>query len=190
MLDKENLERFINKSFSEIDNKIKKAENEFLNLKWSIRAKNIFGVTSKPHEAGYILYNGELLNFSGGYPDQRRIDHSEIYKIYTDEELEEANKKYRYGGIVKKFQDESNSIRVNVDRFSGYINLSIQNTQIITYEQFKTLEYIENYENEKHIRYDVYDENGYAVKSGEVSSVSELKKYYKINLKHLKDNTI
>jgi len=170
----------INKKFNDIefkvDNILKMSENRILNAKWTERAINHFGTTSKPHEAAYLLYNGEMLDFSGGHKDTRQIDHSEIYQIYTDEELEEANKKYRYGGIIQLFQDNSNSLRISVDRYGGYIYLSMHDTQKITYSQIETLKYIEKYDTERHIMYDVYNKEGYSIKSGTVNSVSDLEK--------------
>jgi len=53
--------------------------------------------------------------------------------------------------------------------------ISIHDTQLITPEQIKTLEYITHYDTTKHIIYDVYNKDSRAVKYGEVSSVSELK---------------
>ncbi len=98
----------------------------------------------------------------------------QIALIPTDEEIEEANLKYRYGGIIQLFQILSNVIRISVDRYGGYIYLSIHDTNIITPSQIETLKYIENYDTERHILFDVYDKDGNSIKSSEVSSVSEL----------------
>ena len=165
------IERTINNRF---DYLTEKADNIHSNIEWTERAIEYFGTTMKPHEAGFILYDGQLLDFSGGYKDTRQTDHSEIYQIYTDEEIEEANKKYRYGGIIQLFQIYSNALRISVDRYGGYIYLSMHDTNIITPSQIETLKYIENYDTERHILFDVYDKDGYSIKHGEVSSVSEL----------------
>ncbi len=170
----ESINKIINNRFNYLEQKTNYIQSNVEWSNWTERAIEHFGTTEKPHEAGYILYTGEMLDFSGGYKDERRIDHSEIYQIYTDEEIEEANKKYRYGGIIQLFQIFSNAIRISVDRYGGYIYLSIHDTNNITPSQIETLKYIENYDTERHILFDVYDKDGYSVKSGEVSSVSEL----------------
>lgn len=171
MIIEEQLSRIINKRFDQLQ---QKADDIKSNIEWTERAIEHFGTTKKPHEAGYILYDGQMLDFSGGYKDTRQTDHSEIYQIYTDEELEEANKKYRYGGIIQLFQLYSNSLRINVDRYGGYIYLSMHDTNNITPSQIETLKYIENYDTERHILYDVYDKDGNSIKHNEVNSVKDL----------------
>jgi len=170
----ESINKIFNDRFNPLQQKANYIQSNIEWSDWTEKAINHFGTTEKPHEAGYILYDGQMLDFSGGYKDERRIDHSEIYQIYTDEELEEANKKYRYGGIIQLFQIYSNAIRISVDRYGGYIYLSIHDTNIITPAQIETLKYIENYDTERHTLFDVYDKDGNSIKSGEVSSVSEL----------------
>ncbi len=170
----ESISKIINNRFNYLDQKTNYIQSNVEWSNWTERAIEHFGTTTKPHEAGFILYDGQMLDFSGGYKDERRIDHSEIYQIYTDEEIEEANKKYRYGGIIQLFQMYSNAIRINVDRYGGYIYLSIHDTNIITPAQIETLKYIENYDTERHTLFDVYDKDGNSIKYGEVSSVSEL----------------
>ena len=45
------------------------------------KAVEIFGITEDPHECGYILPDGEMLDFSGGLPSQKGLDHQEIKQI-------------------------------------------------------------------------------------------------------------
>ncbi len=179
--DTETIEKIVNKRLNQL---IKKADNiSSLSsiIRWTKRAIDYFGTTLKPHEAGYVLYNGQMLDFSGGHADQRRLDHPDIFQMYTDKELEKADLKYKFKGkifgtnIIKKFQRESDAIRLSSAQYSGIMNISIQDSQLITSEQLKTLEYISNYDTPKHIIYDVLNEDSRAVKYGETSSVSELK---------------
>src|SRR3990167_10713980 len=50
-------------------------------------AKEIFGITTNPKEAGYILPDGKMLDFSGkregGTPGTRVVDHREISNIFA-----------------------------------------------------------------------------------------------------------
>ncbi len=170
----ESINKIINNRFNYLEQKANYIQSNVEWSNWTERAIEHFGTTTKPHEAGFILYDGQMLDFSGGVADTRQIDHSEIYQIYTDEEINEANKKYRYGGIIQLFQIYSNAIRINVDRYGGYIYFSIHDTNVITPAQIETLKYIENYDTERHTLFDVYDKDGNSIKYGEVSSVSEL----------------
>ena len=166
------IERSINNRFDYLR---QKADNIQSNIEWTERAIEHFGTTDKPHEAGFILYDGQLLDFSGGYADQKRLDHAEIQQIYTDEELNIAYRKYKPAGPIHLFQINSNAIRLNSAQYSGYMYISIHDTQTITPEQIKALEYITHYDTTKHIIYDVYNKDSRAIKYGELSSVSELK---------------
>ena len=179
MISKSELKYIERKIGNRFDHLTKKADNiSSLSsiIRWTERAINHFGTTLKPHEAGYILYNGQMLDFSGGRVDQRRLDHSEINFIFTGEEIEKAKLKYRYEGTIQLFQTQSNSIRLTSAQYSGYMHIVIYDVQTTTPEQLKTLEYILNYDTPKHIIYDVLNEDSRAVKYGEVSSVSELKR--------------
>lgn len=175
-INKKSMEKAINNTLNTIEQKVDSLSSLTTNIRWTERAINYFGKTTKPHEAGYILYNGEMLDFSGGHVDQRRLDHSEINFILTDEEIEKAKRKYRYEGTIQLFQTQSNAIRINSAQYGGYIHITMYDTQLITSEQLKTLEYILNYDVPKHITYDILNEDSRAVKYGEASSVSELKR--------------
>lgn len=175
------IERTINNRFEYLRQKV---DNIQSNIEWTERAIEHFGTTDKPHEAGFILYDGQLLDFSGGYKDEKRLDHAEIRQIYTEEELEELTLKYDPTDPIHLFEILSNAIRINSAQFSGYMYMSIHDTQIITPEQIKTLEYIINYDTTKHIIYDVYNKHSYAIKYGELSSVSELKSVLQKYVQH------
>jgi len=152
---------------------IKKVESIQSNIEWTERAIDYFGTTLKPHEAGYILYNGEMLDFYGEYVDQRRLDHAEIQQIFTEEEIEKS-KKYRYNGTIQLFQTEANASRINSAQYGGYVHMAIYDTQLITIEQLKTLEYIINYDTKKHITYDILNDDSRVIRYGEAISVENL----------------
>lgn len=180
--DKSVIKDSINNIFDKLQSKTnyisKLMEQRALNEEWTERAINHFGTTDNPHEASFILYNGQLLNFSGGISDTRQIDHSEIQQIYTENDLEEANTKYRYNGIIQLFQIHSNAIRINVAQYRAYIYINLHHNQKITQSQIQTLKYIEKFDTERHIVYDIYNNDSYIVKHGTVHSIKEL--LYKI----------
>ena len=166
----------INSQFNIISAKIKDIQFDITRDELTNQAIEYFGTTKKPHEAGYILYNGEMLNFSGGYEDQRRLSHAEIYQMFTEKEYDELDKKYHHSGFIQLFQTHADAIRISVDRYGGYIYITIRNTQSINFEQLDTLRYIEKYDTERRIMYDVVTEDGYSINSGTIFSINDLKR--------------
>lgn len=65
-----------------------------------------FGVTSNPRGGGYIMRNGRMLDFSGGDPYSRGIDHRAIGVIFPWE----AKNRYEY---ISAFGRETGSIRMH-----------------------------------------------------------------------------
>lgn len=110
------------------------------------RAKGIIGITNNPKEAGYVLPNGEMLDFTGrhyasgyekgkpkvGEPDylagERSVDHREISIIYGE----------GIGGneAMVRFESEGN---IRVAALEGDLNVSLQLDQVITPKQIETL---------------------------------------------------
>lgn len=92
------------------------------------KAKNYFGLTTSISEAGYILPNGTMLDFSGkkfgGSPNRRSMDHREISSAFDSEEITMPD-------IV-----ELGCIRIDGDL--GYVSMAI----LPTNAQFETLENI------------------------------------------------
>ena len=52
--------------------------------------------------------------------------------------------------------------------------MAIYDTQLITIEQLKTLEYIINYDTKKHITYDILNDDSRVIRYGEAISVENL----------------
>ena len=76
------------------------------------RAVDLFGLTNDPREAGYILPDGSLLDFSGsrlGNDDGGRAeDHRAIIEIYS--------RMHSGTDAVTRFMKEEGAIRLNVSR--------------------------------------------------------------------------
>nr|MBR6100729.1 hypothetical protein [bacterium] len=100
----------INKYLEEVDN------TSFSLSEKSQRAVDELGTTNDLREAGYLLSNGQYLDFSGkkqgGPSGTRTMDHREISQIYTDEEYDAAEKKNPNLGsataIMQDFEDDGN----------------------------------------------------------------------------------
>ena len=131
------------------------------------KAIKMFGLTDDPYKAGYITQNGKLLDFSGGWKDNK-IDKS--VKLYSydglivrgiDHDTVKLLYKTKTKGITvqREFQIDTNSIRISMNK-AGYVYLSIQDKQQITPEQIKTLRNIVKVpENLEVIYFDIYDKD-------------------------------
>lgn len=76
--------------------------NYIKNHKYCIeeRAKSLFGTTEYPEFAGYILENGDMLNFSyGGY--QRDEDHRIIGQFFSNAQGTDAMLKFMRRGNIR-----------------------------------------------------------------------------------------
>ena len=170
-------------------------------------AKEHFGITLDPREAGYILENGEMLDFSGrhyasgyehirlpigevihrplpGQPDylrgQRSTDHREIAPIFG----------YGISGLglsgvdaMIKFEHEANAIRFHLS-MDGDLNISLTTAQHPTLAQWDRLNKIQRSTGGV-VFFDIYDgrdiytEFVKLLESGEVKSVPELERRFK-----------
>lgn len=88
-----------------------------------IAAERFFGLTDDPREAGYLLSDGGLLDFSGraqgsGAVGQRMLDHSEIYASMPEGQGPAS---------IAEFTSQTGAIRMsfNVDRDGALISLDI-----------------------------------------------------------------
>lgn len=79
-----------------------------------------FGVTNNINEAGYIMRNGDMLDFSGknegGSPNNRSLDHRDINKIFDNKNLNLTKKENDYiketnYGYVSSFTSRTGAIR-------------------------------------------------------------------------------
>lgn len=90
--------------------------------KWQNLAVRQFGVTTDPLEAGYVLRDGRMLDFSGkregGSPRTRAFDHREIGRASTDD----VDVPGGSDGMVT-FMQETLSIRVHLDRDYAAIDM-------------------------------------------------------------------
>ena len=85
-----------------------------------------FGLTSRLNQAGYILPNGQLLNFgSDGY---RETDHRQIAAVYKQNGIKIWNDEYRYNYVV----DFMNHGAIRCDVNSGILDMTKEPTN----EQF------------------------------------------------------
>jgi len=75
------------------------------NFEMQDTAKKIFGVTEDPREAGYILNDGSMLDFSGknegGTPGTRAYDHRQINQIGDDSEGQGGDSKWDDVGMME-----------------------------------------------------------------------------------------
>ena len=133
----------VQKRISEVTNMIDNIEKNGRNIEQAvIQAKQEFGTTNDFKEAGYLLQDGTMLDFSGknqgsNVSGRRTLDHRDIQSVnYEMREFMEA------GNI--RLQPESNGFEL---------------MQEPTPEQYKTLsEYIDNTQGEVVI--DIYKDNG------------------------------
>ncbi len=91
-------------------------------LKKSIieKAKAKFGLTEDILEAGYVLGNGSMLNFSGGFEGERNLEHMEVVELYGKDVGSGYESKY-----MSIFQREANAIRISESEGSLSIQLNI-----------------------------------------------------------------
>jgi len=84
------------------------------------RAKEKFGLTEDILEAGYILGDGSMLNFNGGFEGDRCLDHSEVIELYD----KHVGSGYE-GKYMPLFQREANAIRISESEGNLAIQLNI-----------------------------------------------------------------
>lgn len=113
-----------------------------------VLAKEYFGITVNPYEAGFIDKEGDLLDLSGkkfgGPANMRSIDHTEA-KIATNLKLQE-------------YQEKCNSIRFALHKsieYGSIMYIDILDTQVLTYNQNKIIKKVLDEKNVKWIELDV-----------------------------------
>lgn len=110
------------------------------------KAKEMFGTTDSCYRAGYILPDGEMLNF--GNPDRdydyRFQDHSEILQVYN--EFPEIPKtkplgKCFYYNYNDQFLLETGAIRLSTGTLRKQLNGEMFQPHTPTKRQLETMEY-------------------------------------------------
>ena len=102
-------------------------------------SKEEFGLTNDINEAGYIMRDGSMLDFSGknegGSPGQRAYDHRDVGRL-GDTAGSEYGGALEYGGTdgMIEFMNSTGAIRINFDRdvFMVDISASMTEQQIMT----------------------------------------------------------
>lgn len=154
------------------------------------RAKKVYGTTHDPLEAGYILSDGSMLDFSGrhyasgyknkkplvGQPDylkgQRAVDHREL----EIEEIFGPIKEAMSGGkAMIRFETESNAIRFSATNNGEYLNVSFIETQNITKAQWERLAQTQRITGGT-FEYDIFDAKDNKIFSGETKRIAHLKR--------------
>ena len=152
------------------------------------RAIDFFGTTDDPNEAGYILPDGRMLDFSGrhsapGYKDkkplpgkpdylagERVIDHRQVAHLF--------DKAISGTDAMIQFENAGN-IRFGLT--DGDLNISLATIQHPTQAQIQKISWIQR-DTGGNIYYDIYDKNHDLVDSGEVFRVSELMRKFEEQL--------
>lgn len=130
------------------------------------RAIDIFGITKDPFEAGYILKDGSMLDFSGkkigGSPGMRELDHRDIWQVF-----EEDDDTLHGMAAMDAFIIFTNSIRMGVyTRRSPSMQLSLEVRQNVTALQRKKLISIVKHYNIQDICYEIYGVQGSMLSRG------------------------
>lgn len=87
---------------------------------WVTAAKSHFGTTDNPYLAGYLLRNGEMLDFSGGslYPG-RDVEHGEI-----GESMPVDSGRWHGSNKIREFMAQTGAARIHHERHkdAGWLN--------------------------------------------------------------------
>lgn len=156
------------------------------NPKREALARKLFGTTGDFREAGYLMRNGSMLDFSGkkdGGPGQvRYMDHREISGAFADGEI--PAEKTRYGDIS-----------AYMNAFIGEGNIRLMDGQGVTIgemeptsQQYSVLRQFINrvLKNEDYFYLDLSNDDGYTVASRDYTAsdgadriIRDIKEYYK-----------
>ncbi len=103
------------------------------------RAEGIFGITDFMSEAGFILPDGRLLDFSGGPggDGMRGTDHRSISQALLDDQGGEPAKEYS-GGLIY-FMDHTGSVRVSYSGGRSGVSLFVDVSREPTQPQWRTI---------------------------------------------------
>lgn len=136
-----------------------------------------FGITSRLSQAGYILPDGNLLNFGrGGY---RETDHRQIATVYKQNNISIWNDEYRYNYVV----DFMNHGAIRCDVNSGILDMTKEPTK----KQYYTLKNFVR--NAVDVDIDFTDNKGNTLHSVSYSDakpqavVADIRRYYEDGIK-------
>jgi len=116
------------------------------------RAKEVFNLTDDPREAGFILCDGSMLDFSGkeqgGTLGTRERDHTEIQFVSDIPEAE--HEKYKNQPKIDRynFPDVCSAIRFHFSKYKGGeadLNIDIANKPLSTAQEQVLKKTIDNY---------------------------------------------
>ena len=106
------------------------------------KAKAYYGTTYSKYAAGYILPNGDMLDFSGkkfgGRGGYRTMDHREVSMFYVDEE-----KTAERWQAIDQFIKDTGAVRIGVDE-SGFGFADIVKSVGLTADQLRVITYCFN----------------------------------------------
>ena len=111
------------------------------------KAKEIFGITDECKRAGYILPDGEMLDF--GNPDSQRNrgyryrEHSDIWEAYMPfPEIKQIKRNgYCFFNYIDQWLKETGSIRMSGTTANSIIGYEMFQPNTPTKKQLETLEY-------------------------------------------------
>ena len=143
------------------------------------KAKEKFGLTENILEAGYVLDDGSLLNFSGGDEAERNLDHRKVIELYGKHIGSGYEDKY-----MPFFQIDANAIRISESEGSLSIQLNIGQSPTDT--QWLKIGKLFRESNED-LYFDIYDKRGKKIlDSGKVKAICKVKTKFE-TLKSSKD---
>ncbi len=143
-----------------------------------IRAKTNFGVTEYCQEAGFILEDGTMLDFSGkneGAPaGMRHRDHREIKNVF-DRKHEPSLEEKSTTELMDLFMQRANAIRYSMSKtkhgtYDLIIDLDTYHSPTI--DQQRQLERCCKDNPDRNIIYDIYGKDGHILRSEAFDSAS------------------
>ncbi len=137
------------------------------------KAKEKFGLTEDILEAGYVLDDGFLLNFSGGFKAERNLDHRKVIELYGKHMGSGYEDKY-----MPFFQIEANAIRISESE--GNLSIQLNIGQKPTNVQWLKIGQLLR-EGLGDLYFDIYDESGKNIlDSGKAKSISEVRTKFEV----------
>lgn len=148
------------------------------------KAKEKFGLTEDILEAGYVLDDGFLLNFSGGFEAERNLDHRKVIELYGKHMGSGYEDKY-----MPFFQIEANAIRISESE--GDLSIQLNMGQKPTNAQWLKIGQLLR-ESGGDLYFDIYDESGKNIlDSGKAKTIFEVRtKFEALNGKYYIEKVI